>query len=104
MVMLLFVHEGLSVSDNIWMSHSLEESDFIEGLFLLFTVHFGDIDNLVRRGWFECGERKGYLHDVVFAIVDILDKDSTTKATFADNFDFTIIFHVTVAHVFKEGK
>lgn len=50
------------------------------------------------------GGKGRYLHNIVFTIVDILDKDSTTKATFADDFDFAIIFHVTVAHFLKRGN
>jgi len=42
----LLVHEGLSISDDVGMSHSLQNSYFVERILLLLALHVSDIDYL----------------------------------------------------------
>jgi len=43
---LLSVHKGFAIGNNVRVSHRFKESDFVEGFFLLFAIHFGDINDL----------------------------------------------------------
>mgnify|MGYP001592254353 CR=1 FL=1 len=44
----LLIHERLSVSDNVGVSHCLQNSNFVQGILLLFLLHIANIDNLSK--------------------------------------------------------
>ena len=66
-----FVHKGLFVSDDVRMSHSLQDMDFVNGVFSLLAVHLGDIDDL---------------HDVGLSVSYRLNKDCESERAFSNYF------------------
>jgi len=73
-----FLHEGLSIGNDVWIPHDFQKMDFHQCFLDLFLVHFWNVDDF---------------HDVLLFVFLIFDKDSVAKATLSHDVNFTIFLH-----------